>query len=275
MKKHVLFSLLLTLALTLWLAGPAGAQFFGVGGRPPGTYGGFYGGGYMNPGYGGYYGGLANPGYGGYMPGYGGYGQNYPLGAYNGYYGLNQPYGSNLYGSGGYPYGAVGAYGVGGYPYGAGINNYYGGYPGMGINESYYGGFGGYPAVGAGVLGSNSYSSLYPPSGGIALSSKMDKGSGGVTTSVSVKVPAADAQVWFGGVKTKQSGVTRDFVTPALPAGKKFKYEVRAVWKEQGVDVEHNQTVTFLPGENVVIDFTKPGATEKKPAKGSDKDSSK
>ena len=40
--------------------------------------------------------------------------------------------------------------------------------------------------------------------------------------------------------------------------------EVRAVWKENGKPAEHNQTVEFQAGQNVLVDFTVPGVTEKK-----------
>jgi len=251
MKTRVLLaSCLLALALQLALAGPASAQIYGVGGRPPGTYGG----------YGGMYGPYAGQPYGGFYPGsaygYGGYGMNMPYGSgygqpYGGLYGYSvSPYG---YGYGASPYGMANPYGYGGYPYGGDASAYYGGYGAGVLNPGLGGGF---PAAGG-------YSSMYPQTT-LTISNKMDKSGSSVTTNVKVKVPVADAEVWFGGVKTKQTGLEREFITPTLPAGKNFKYEVRALWAENGKEVERTETVSFLPGQNLSVDFTKPAAPEKK-----------
>jgi uncharacterized protein (TIGR03000 family) len=75
----------------------------------------------------------------------------------------------------------------------------------------------------------------------------------------------AEADVWFGGVKTKQTGKEREFVTPPLEPGQKYKYQVRAVWSEKGVEGEYNRTVEFQAGQSVVVDFTQPGLSEKQP----------
>ncbi len=280
MRKHsTLATGLLALALVLALAGPVSAQFYGVGGRPPGSYG-YYGGGYP---YGGLYGGglYGNGLYGSGL--YGGYpyGGAYGSGLYgSGLYGSGL-YGSGLYGSGlygGYPYGVngftgpYGAYGAGAYP-GIGLyNNYYGGYGGYpyGGAVSPYG-FGGYPSDYGGYYGGSGYSSMYP-SGGIALSNKLDNVSAGITSSVWVKVPTADAEVWVNGVKTKTTGSDREFVTPKLTPGKKYKYQVKVLWQENGKEQSREETVSFLPGQNVNLDLATPGADEKKPGKKIEKD---
>ncbi len=180
--------MVLTLALTIWLAGGVtafahgggggggghGGGGFGGGGFGGGHMGGFgggFGGGHMG-GFGGGYGGFGG-GYGGFGRGigygglgYGGFGRfgygGFGLGGFGwGYpwygYGYGYPwYGSGLgYGLGGYGLGGYGlGYGLGGY----GLGGYgYGGY-GLGYGYPYYGsGYGmgypnyGYPSYGYGV----------------------------------------------------------------------------------------------------------------------------
>lgn len=82
-----------------------------------------------------------------------------------------------------------------------------------------------------------------------------------LTSSVQVKVPNAEAEVWFGNTKTKQTGLVREFSTPPLEPGQKYNYQIRATWMEQGIENDYNRKVTFVAGENVVIDFTQKGIT--------------
>jgi hypothetical protein len=167
----------LTLALTIWLA--SGATVFahgggggggghggggGFGGGHMGGFGGGFGGGYggfgRGIGYGGF-GGLGRFGYGGF--GYGGFGWGYPwygygLGyGYGGYglggYGLGYGYGG--YGLGGYGLGGygLGGYGLGGYGMGGyGMGGY--GMGGYGMGGYGMGGYG-YPSYGYGVASAN------------------------------------------------------------------------------------------------------------------------
>lgn len=74
----------------------------------------------------------------------------------------------------------------------------------------------------------------------------------GVT--VDVKVPA-DAEVWFDGGKTGQTGSDRVFHSPALRPGVSYMYLVRAKWREDGREVEQVQTVTVRAGDRVRVAF--------------------
>ncbi|HBI42924.1 MAG TPA: hypothetical protein DDY78_08715, partial [Planctomycetales bacterium] len=49
-----------------------------------------------------------------------------------------------------------------------------------------------------------------------------------------MQVPNADAQVFFDGDKTSQTGAERAFVSPPLEAGRSFHYTIEARWMEDG-----------------------------------------
>jgi uncharacterized protein (TIGR03000 family) len=62
------------------------------------------------------------------------------------------------------------------------------------------------------------------------------------------------ADVWLEGVKSKQTGTTRLFVSPPLTPGQ-YAYEVRARWTEDGREVEQKQEVTVQPGDRRTVRF--------------------
>ncbi len=74
---------------------------------------------------------------------------------------------------------------------------------------------------------------------------------------VEVRVPVADADVWFGDHKTKQTGLDRQFVTPPLEPGRKYQYRVRVAWTENGERREAQRTVPVEAGQPLVVDFRK------------------
>jgi uncharacterized protein (TIGR03000 family) len=77
------------------------------------------------------------------------------------------------------------------------------------------------------------------------------------TAAVGVHVPA-DAEVFFNGDSTKQTGEQREFITPTLPVGRMYEYEVRAHWKENGKDVDETRTITVRANQRAEVDFTQP-----------------
>jgi uncharacterized protein (TIGR03000 family) len=253
-------------ATLVWAAGPALARGPGGGGHG----GGFHGGG------GGYHGGghataFRGGGYGGHYGGYGGWGRGY--GGYGGYgwghrgwgYGGWGGYGLGLYG--GYPY-SYGGYG--GYP------SYYGGYGGY---PSYYGGYGAYPYYygnsfsGSYYTPSYSYSTPYssylevqPYGTNPDDSGYMGPSSTATTTDtlahLKVEVPA-DAQIWIEGVKTKETGTVRDFVSPPLTPGQDYTYDIRATWTDEaGHAVDQTKHVLVHAGSQILVNFLAPAATE-------------
>jgi uncharacterized protein (TIGR03000 family) len=71
---------------------------------------------------------------------------------------------------------------------------------------------------------------------------------------VEVNVPA-DAEVWFDGRKTEQTGPARFFRSPALQPGTSYLYLVRAKWSEGGRQLEQMQTITVHAGERLRVAF--------------------
>jgi uncharacterized protein (TIGR03000 family) len=77
----------------------------------------------------------------------------------------------------------------------------------------------------------------------------------GSVATMNVHVPA-NAEIWFEGTKTGQSGDLRTFVSPPLESGRGFSYEVRARWTENGKEVDQTRKVSVHAGERVNVDFS-------------------
>jgi uncharacterized protein (TIGR03000 family) len=75
---------------------------------------------------------------------------------------------------------------------------------------------------------------------------------------VIVEVPTPTAQVWFDDNQTQQTGVSRVFVSPALPAGREFTYDVRARWSEGGRQFDETRSIRVWAGANPVVNFNRP-----------------
>ena len=72
---------------------------------------------------------------------------------------------------------------------------------------------------------------------------------------VEVRVPDANAQVFFDGDKTQQTGTERDFVSPPLTPNKTYTYNVEAKWMENGKPMDQTRTVTVTPNQTATVDF--------------------
>jgi len=75
-----------------------------------------------------------------------------------------------------------------------------------------------------------------------------------------VRIPTADTQLWFGGHRTKQSGVESLFETPPLVAGA-YQYQVRAQWRQDGTMLNETRTIRVRPGGVLTVDFGSFSAT--------------
>jgi uncharacterized protein (TIGR03000 family) len=74
---------------------------------------------------------------------------------------------------------------------------------------------------------------------------------------IEVRVPP-EAEIWFEGDKTTQTGSARTFVTPDVPPGQLFTYDVRARWTgADGKVVDLTRAVQFRAGQRLTIDFTR------------------
>lgn len=73
-----------------------------------------------------------------------------------------------------------------------------------------------------------------------------------------------NADVWFEGVKTTQTGETRYYYSPPLAAGKKYSYQMRIRWMKDGKPVEEKQQIIVKAGDTIRRDFTRPTASVQK-----------
>jgi len=77
------------------------------------------------------------------------------------------------------------------------------------------------------------------------------------TALIEVRVPA-EAEVWFDGEKSIQTGLERSFRSPALQPDTIYSYEVKARWTENGKPVEKMRKVRIMKGEQIRITFLNP-----------------
>jgi uncharacterized protein (TIGR03000 family) len=72
-----------------------------------------------------------------------------------------------------------------------------------------------------------------------------------------LRVPA-EAEVWFDGQRTSETGSERRYSSPPLDPQRRYAYDIRVRWQEDGVTVERTRRVHFHGGERVSVDFTVP-----------------
>jgi len=221
-----------------------GSADIGYGRGYSGSYGGNYGSGYSGyygnsyPGYGSTYYGNSYPSYGYYGSSYPGYGSTYYGNSYPsyGYYGSTYP-----------SYGYTGSY----YPSSSSWNSGYSGSfyasPGMSYsypsNMSYYG-------TADTQYGSGNYSgSTGYPYGSLS-------GETSNRAFLSLRLPVPDAEVWIEGDKTQQMGFMRTYVSPPLDTDKRYSYEIKARWNENGREVTRTKKVPVRPNAAATADFT-------------------
>jgi uncharacterized protein (TIGR03000 family) len=75
------------------------------------------------------------------------------------------------------------------------------------------------------------------------------------TALLKVLVPVADAKLEVDGVMTKQTGLTRQFVSPPLTAGKRYIYSLKLTFTDKGQEVVREKSVTVEPGKEAEVDF--------------------
>ena len=69
-----------------------------------------------------------------------------------------------------------------------------------------------------------------------------------------------NARVWFNGEPTNQRGVLREYESTPLQAGKKYTYDVRMVWFEDGHWVHETKELPVSAGEMTCLYLSKPSA---------------
>jgi len=139
---------------------------------------------------------------------------------------------------------------IGWTPYDA-VSTGHGNYPG---SNGFIPGYGYYPGSGPDHYpwydGPDAYGQPTPGPGAISAAEAIPDGA----AILSVRVPA-DGDIWFDGASTVQRGSLRRFVTPALPVGHNFSYQVRARWVADGKEVDRTQAVAVRAGDRLTVDF--------------------
>jgi uncharacterized protein (TIGR02246 family) len=74
---------------------------------------------------------------------------------------------------------------------------------------------------------------------------------------ITIAVPP-DAEIFFDGTATAQRGSERRFVSPPLQLGRKYDYEIRARWTENGKAMQQTRKVSVTGGDTVRVDFLTP-----------------
>ena len=93
-------------------------------------------------------------------------------------------------------------------------------------------------------------------SGSSERSSYYSYGANAESARVTIRVPAADAEVWVEGKATQKRGLQREFLSPRLDPNEKYVYKVRARWTENGRSVEQTRSVNVQANEDAVVEFT-------------------
>ena len=217
-----------------------GALLFAAGSSWAGGHGGggHGGGGHGGGGHGGGHGGGGHGGHGGHHDGHGhsSFGFGVSLGFGYPYYGYGyNGYGYNGYGYSSYYYPYSYPYYYGDYYYPPRPYNYYDAYPQQ---------YAPYPPANNGV-------SQPPAPPAPAYSTNPN------AVVFNVRVPP-NAEMWFEGNKTSQTGGQRVFESPPLKPGVDYSYEVRAKWMENGRQKDETRKLTVRAGEQVAINFMPP-----------------
>lgn len=72
----------------------------------------------------------------------------------------------------------------------------------------------------------------------------------GDVAEIDLRVPA-DAELWFQGIKVKQTGTVRMLVTPPLKSGRSYGYEIRATYSDNGRDVTTVRSLRVHAGDRL------------------------
>jgi uncharacterized protein (TIGR03000 family) len=132
---------------------------------------------------------------------------------------------------------------------------YYGDYP--------YGGYPGYTSFynGPTTYSDETYNGEPSPADGYTQDNAQRGGPGRQiddnAAMIAVRVPE-NAELWFDGAKTAQTGQVRQFQTPALEPGQDYTYEVRARWTDNGRTVDRRRKVNIHAGDRLGINFMAP-----------------
>jgi uncharacterized protein (TIGR03000 family) len=77
---------------------------------------------------------------------------------------------------------------------------------------------------------------------------------------IDVVVPA-EAELWIEGKKMGQTGDQRKFISPPLQAGRRFSYDFRIRFKDDGREQTRTRSLDVLAGGSYTVDFVNPPRT--------------
>ncbi|HEY1861721.1 MAG TPA: hypothetical protein VGG61_15280 [Gemmataceae bacterium] len=76
-----------------------------------------------------------------------------------------------------------------------------------------------------------------------------------------IAIPSEKAEIWIEGEKSEQATRVQEYLSPPLTPGKQYFYEVRARWTDPaGKEVERTRSFPIVPGQPVLLDFTRTAA---------------
>lgn len=80
-----------------------------------------------------------------------------------------------------------------------------------------------------------------------------------VKSKIKITVPQDDAELKIEGKDTKPTGITREFETPEIEAGKAYEYTFSTTWRPNNYTVlTRTKSVEFKGGDDLIVDLTKP-----------------
>jgi uncharacterized protein (TIGR03000 family) len=91
--------------------------------------------------------------------------------------------------------------------------------------------------------------SFYPGTSASQVSNPNDAG-------FIVRLPDANAEVWFQDHKTQQGGTVRQFESESLDPNRTYTFQVRARWTKDGQPMDQTRQVQARAGQTVTVDFT-------------------
>jgi uncharacterized protein (TIGR03000 family) len=69
-----------------------------------------------------------------------------------------------------------------------------------------------------------------------------------------LQVPA-NAEIWFDGAATRQTGTTREFISPPLKSGHDYSYQVRVRATNGDQSFDKTRRVDVRAGDRITLDF--------------------
>lgn len=73
---------------------------------------------------------------------------------------------------------------------------------------------------------------------------------------IRIRVPDANARVFFDDSPTRQVGMDRVYSSPSLNPNKTYTYIIKATWMDNGKEISRTKDVKVQAGRSTMVDFT-------------------